>query len=390
MATNRDIDLQLAEISKKISFFVVNPINEEEEKKKFFRSKTYEPKFRYDAYKENIKKLQQELTEVSPDNTELGQLLKQSRNIEYTMLNMLKHRGTDKFTKYSILCYGLPDKELVHKAKEILEWPSPKENDAELSTEEIIRRMNSAFLRYGFKWTIKEKDMAATAAVKNCERELLIRRNSRFSKKVLDRLIVHEIGTHILRADNGSLQPYKIFERGLPNYLMTEEGLAVYNEEKHDCLDVNVLKRYAARVVAVDMSSRYGFRRVFNFLCRYIDEDLAWRTTVRAKRGLKDTSLPGGCTKDFAYLRGYYAVKKYMEDGGDISKLYYGKVGIQHVEILDKIPDLIEPGILPPFRYMKFFMESVGSFVRNLVFVGNNGHEGEIAEVKDSVRGESE
>ena len=36
MPTNKEIDLMLDKVSKKISFFAINPSNSDEEKKKFF------------------------------------------------------------------------------------------------------------------------------------------------------------------------------------------------------------------------------------------------------------------------------------------------------------------------------------------------------------------
>ncbi|MBT4824462.1 DUF1704 domain-containing protein [Candidatus Woesearchaeota archaeon] len=369
MPTNKEIDKSLDKISKKISFFAINPVNEEAEKKKFFKDKKYQPVFEYEPYTHDIDKLQTQLRDVSPDNSELGKILKQARNIYYANLNMIKSRGKDNFTKYSILCYGAPDKDLVKEARKILKSKRPIKEKKDLTTAQVISRMKYAFIKYGFSWKIVEKEMAACAAVNGKKKELIIKKGQRFSKKFLKRLIVHEIGTHILRTENGAHQPYKIFERGLPNYLMTEEGLAVTNEEINHCLDIAILRRYAARVIAVDTALKKGFRKVYEELTKYLDKDLAWRTTVRVKRGLGDTSKPGGCTKDFAYLRGYFAVKRYTEAGNDLQKLYYGKVGIQHVEMLDKIPGLVEPELLPTFRYLRYFIEHFEGLLKSVILL---------------------
>lgn len=375
MPTNKEIDSLLDEISKKVSFFSINPINEKEEKRKFFRSNRYNPQFKYEIYQENIPLLQEQLSEICPDNTVFGQLLKQTRNIYYANLNMLKNRGNEKFTKYSILCYGVPDDVLVEKANEMIKKLKPQKPQKGqhkekkiLSTKQVMKKIDYAFIKYGFKWNIREKEMAANAAVNISRKELLLRKNTRFSEKFLKRLIVHEVGTHIVRAENGEHQPYKLFARGLPNYLMTEEGLAVVNEEMNGCLDNTTLKNYAARVIAVDISLKCSFRETYNYLRNYLDKELAWRTTLRAKRGLTDTSKPGGCTKDFAYLRGYFAVKNFIKEGHDLNKLYYGKIGLQHVEFINKIPELIDPEFLPTFRYLKYATEHFGSLLKTIFF----------------------
>ena len=60
-------------------------------------------------------------------------------------------------------------------------------------------------------------------------------------------------------------------------------------------------------------------------------------------------------------------MKNFIDKGGDINKLYYGKVGIQHVDILDKIPDLIEPEYLPAFRFIKYFVEHFETLLKSII-----------------------
>ena len=360
---SKQIDKKLDKISKKISFFAINPINEEQEKKKFYSSKRYNPVFEYESYKEDVNSVVKELRTIRPEKTVIGRLLSQTKNVYIQDLYMLGSRGTSKFTKYSIKCYGSPDAELVKLAKEILKKLS------KTTADNIIKKMKYAFLKYGVNWSIKEKDMVAHAAVKQSTKEVLIRKNSMFSSKFLKRLIVHEIGTHVVRADNGMNQPYKLFARGLPGYLMTEEGLAVINEELNGCLDANILKGYAARVIAVDMALECSFRKTYNYLAKFLPKEKAWKTTLRAKRGISDTSLPGGCTKDIAYLKGYLELKKFISNGGDLTKLYYGKIGVQHVNLMEKIPGLIEPELLPAFRYTRFLIVHFSDILKSIIIL---------------------
>jgi hypothetical protein len=215
--------------------------------------------------------------------------------------------------------------------------------------------MRSAFIKYGFHWEIVEKDMIANAAVKIESKKLYIKKNSRFSSNSLKRIIVHEIGTHVMRAENGLCQPYRFLGRGIPGYLNTEEGLAVYNEENSGCLNNFVLKVYAGRVIAIDMALRCSFRETYEELTKHFTKNTAWRITLRAKRGLSDTSLPGAFTKDLAYLQGYYDVKKFLANRGNINDLYYGKIGTKHVMQVKRLPGLINPTVLPMMRYLNYF-----------------------------------
>lgn len=67
--------------------------------------------------------------------------------------------------------------------------------------------------------------------------------------------------------------------------------------------------------------------------------------TIRAKRGLGDTSKPGGFIKDHVYLEGKVLLDDFVKDGGDLTPLYAGKIGLQHI-------DLVKKGIIKPPKYM--------------------------------------
>ena len=112
------------------------------------------------------------------------------------------------------------------------------------------------------------------------------------------------------------------------------------NEEKAGVLQKRILRIYAARVVAVSMAREKGFRDIYKYLRNFLKVDEAWKITVRIKRGLADTSQPGGLTKDYLYLNGYYKVKNYLKKYS-LNRLYYGKVSMHYAKVLDKIPGLV-------------------------------------------------
>jgi hypothetical protein len=67
------------------------------------------------------------------------------------------------------------------------------------------------------------------------------------------------------------------------------------------------------------------------------------------KRGLGDTSDNGGFTKSVVYLRGLRAIEKFVADGNTLQRLYIGKVALEDLETIEKLPDLKAPLILPNF-----------------------------------------
>ncbi|MBN2458591.1 DUF1704 domain-containing protein [Candidatus Woesearchaeota archaeon] len=361
-------DSELDKISTKISFYAVNPINDLAEKERFFKKKGYNPILTYEKYRENLEKLYKEISGLKTDKSVVGKILNDIKKSYKLSTKLLRYRGdANRFTETSIKLYGQPDKELVTEAKKLLKLKIKKEKKV-YSSKDVKNRFRLAFLKYGFPWTVEEKDMVSNAAVKPSNRKLYIKKDARFSKNFVKRLIVHEIGTHAMRAENGAMQPYTFFRRGFPGYLMTEEGLAVINEEINNCLNNQILKVYAGRVIAIDCALKHSFLETYKTLRKHFGKDMSWRLTLRAKRGLSDTSLPGACTKDINYLKGYLEIKKFIKAKGDMNKLYYGKVGLQHIELLDKMHGLINPMFLPMFRYTNYLVQHFSGLLKSLIF----------------------
>jgi uncharacterized protein (TIGR02421 family) len=254
----------------------------------------------------------------------------------HDMLNMIRNVGKKEFTKYSMKVYGKPDSSLLKEAKNILKTDEEEvwKRYSRLSTTKKF--MDNLVLRR-FDWKVKEKEVVAGAAFNTKNKTLFINRNRDFSESDVKRLIVHEIGTHITRAENSNKNKYKMFKFGFPGYLETEEGLAAYNEYKAGLLSPRILRNYAGRVLANHLSLKNSFNTVYNHLLGYFPRDDAWTLTLRSKRGLSDTSKPGAFTKDHIYLKGFLKVKSFAENGGDMEKLYVGKIGVEHVPLLDYI-----------------------------------------------------
>lgn len=370
MKTNHDYDLKLDKISRKLSFSSINPTNVEKERQRFFSEKGYEPQFEYAHHKNNLENLKHELSLVTPDDSVVGKVLAGIRDKYLLDICLIESRGTEQFQDASMKLYGEPDKRLLRQARKLI-YLKVRPEPNEYSTQQIIRKLRLAFMKYGFDWKIEQKDMVANAAVRQSERLLLIKKNARFSHEFLKRIIVHEIGTHVLRAENGASQPYLFFARGLPGYLMTEEGLAVYNEEQNDCLNNYILKVYAGRVLAVHLAMQSSFSEVYESLRRYFTKNTAWRLTVRAKRGLKDTSRAGAFTKDIAYLKGYMSIKDFVAKKGDMNQLYYGKVGIDHISLLQEMEGLINPRLLPMNRYIHYLKNHFSTAMDSMLFMSN-------------------
>lgn len=351
----KKIDEALHKIAMRLSSIPCLPSNYQSEKQRFFSQRNYNPIFKYPDTKENLQNIKQVLLELEIGDDNIGVIFKKKRDELVQIIDLMQAIGERRFTNYSIRLYGIPEQNLVSLAWKLIDIHDTPDNIF-LSSKQVVTRLQYAITRYGFDWKIEEKDMVSKACVNPNTRTLYIKKDTFFTNKFVNRIIVHEIGTHILRFENGTNQPYKIFSLGLTNYLPTEEGLAVVNEELNNCLTRSTLKTYAARVIAVHKGLRCNFRETYNYIVPYVGKENAFEITLRVKRGLGNTLWAGAFTKDYLYLKGYLDVKKFLMYEGDMRKLYYGKVALGDIKTVEKMPGLINPMF---FSTMKYYVDYI-------------------------------
>ncbi len=343
-------DRVLADISRTTHLVAfLNPTNLHEEEHAFFASTTSNPRFTYRPFA-RIAGLRTRLESVNViERTALGQLFRDVKESLLKELDAIEHIGTDAFTDVQL--YGTPSRALVHKAYEILEHIPRKPPALKPITPTSLKAtFEKALQQYGFAgWNIMIKPTVARVSVSPSKRSVVISEKARFSENDIKSLLAHEIGTHVLRAMNGYRQHYEIFgSDAIPGYLPTEEGLAIINEQKVGALSDNRLRRFAGRVLATSLALKGSFREVFAELSTFFTPKDAFALTVRVKRGLNDTSAPGGFIKDHVYLHGKLELADFVAHGGTLEPLYTAKIGLEHLS-------LVEQGILQPPLYLPRF-----------------------------------
>lgn len=144
----------------------------------------------------------------------------------------------------------------------------------------------------------------------------------------------HEIGTHLLRSLNDKKQVWsnKRKKWGLVHYMETEEGLATLHTNIESAF-MNGRKAYlwgaALHYYASFKASQLSFVELYNDLEKYIDNPIRrFKEALRVKRGLEDTSKPGGCYKDQVYLAGAIKILK-ARWKIDFKELYAGKIALE-------------------------------------------------------------
>jgi len=109
-------------------------------------------------------------------------------------------------------------------------------------------------------------------------------------------------------------------------------------EEEEHLPDRERLKPYLFRQAlyyyTCSKARHMSFVELFKDLSKYVsDPKRRWKFVVRCKRGLDDSSRPGGLYKDMAYLRGAVQILQYRKKV-DFEALYCGKVALE--DLLDE------------------------------------------------------
>lgn len=265
----------------------------------------------------------------------------------------------DQIPEKKLVTYGQPSPKYLQLAQEIVSRAYFGRNEQDLmmlegkevSKEKVDQTVRS-FLQmhkldseYQIKWS---SSYTARAAVN--KNTIKLRLPADFRKEGLLGMIYHEIGTHAIRRFNYKKQPWfgKKKSFGFSNYLKTEEGLASINTlvPKSFKSSYNVALRY----LAVSKAQQSSFSNTWRFLKQYVQNpERRWDIVYRQKRGLKDTSKPGGYTKDLTYFGGMIDVWKYLEmNEFDPTQLYFGKLAVDDVDKAVELNPKFEP-LLPSF-----------------------------------------
>lgn len=351
----RELDQELISLDRQLKLlYHLKPVNLEEERNLFMKDHSYNPQFVYPEFMFDPLHLREKLRKTSKKigDSVLSELFK-GKLLEIDLkIKLLESIGTDSFTGNSIVLFGEPDESLKRQAQKKLDQkPKHFTRSKMLSSEEIIYEFERSFKEYGLEqWKVKLKKNMVAVVMAGKRNALMMREGVRFSENRLRMVVAHEIETHILTAENGKSQNYGLFNRGFANYLQTQEGLAIWNQEQVATLESEKTYRPAALVFVVAFAMKHDFADTVDY-CRKLGMTVsrAFQTTVKVKRGLEDTSKKGAFTKDIVYFKGYQEIKSFVEKGGNLKDLYYGKYSLDDLELIKQVPYLVEPRLLPSF-----------------------------------------
>lgn len=279
------------------------PLNLHEETEKFLADKTYNPQFKY------------------------------SRSFEQAEL-----------TKY-----GLPRKEYFDHAQSMLEQHGPQDlpidnflTPAEIATFvfDLVKKLGLPELPVHFEPNRIGQIMLSADG-------LHLRVPIKFDLDSLIGKTNHEIQSHYLRKYNQLQQSWNLktsTKKGL-EFILTEEGLA--NINSFISRDDKIVKRTYLNYYAAYLAQELSFSQLFLSVKKHgVSDKIALNYTLKQKRGLEDTSQPGGFSKNHLYLEGMVAVSSWLATTKNPQLIYSGRISlndIKKVEELDKSDKIVLP-----------------------------------------------
>lgn len=346
------LDHEISNIAKQIKMIKrITPSNLYEEMAKFDKDKTYNPQFTYETDEELIVDLLKAIENIKTDRSPLGTIFEDKRKELYNMIRMIEHVGTSDFKIYAKKLFPAIKKQEIEVAKNYLknQVKYAQKNEKMMTAKQAAKFFESKLKQYELKdWKVELKDKMVSECSVNKSNRLFIKSTAKFSEWRLNKLVAHEIETHILTAENGKKQPYALFQNGTANYLETQEGLAIYNQEL--ALGIHPKNYFASHTfIGTDICFKNSFVDAFNILVNNykFTETRAKTLCLKTKRGLHDTGETGGIAKQAIYFRGALKIDKFVKNGGDLKELYVGKISIDELNNIKKIASLNPPVHLP-------------------------------------------
>jgi len=352
----RSIDHTLAQIDESLMLHkLLKPTNLAEERSRAEVDRRYDPILQYAPIDVDLDAVEEKLQSLSPDDSPIGILLGRKRTELLQRVSLLRARGKSRaFTDASRALFGDPTSNLLTAATSFLHQQEAISRDSDdeekRKTDAVAQQFISVLEKYGLhEWRVEVSDrLVADCTVGGSK--IYLRRGATFTQTHIESLIAHEIETHVLTAENGSQQPYELFRRGTANYLDTQEGMAIVNQNR--VLPPGHPKRLGAarNLLGIAFAMEHSFAETLAYLegLGYPPEK-AMNKAFDCKRGLSHTAEPGAFTKSIVYFRGQRTVEQFLAAGGDMRSLYIGKIALEDLPLIEAMDDIKEPLILPLF-----------------------------------------
>ncbi|WP_237133548.1 flavohemoglobin expression-modulating QEGLA motif protein [Pseudohongiella sp. O18] len=314
----------------------------------------------------------------------LGSILCDTVDQYLLVIELLRHRGTVDFGRYSRELYGSArdhlrgDRKSLRQlgeklcdifslpAAEHLTRPYDKDIGAPEAVEILQQRLGSYFQPGDIRVILSDGIVSDAAAGGDY---IKVNQDASFTDIDLQVLEVHEGWVHVGTTLNGRRQPWASWlSVGSPRVTACQEGLAVLMETLTFSSYPRRALKVSDRVVAVDMAEQGAdFIEVYRYFCeRGLKPADSYKITQRVFRG---GMLRGGSvfTKDLSYLKGFVEnvnfIRSSIHSGVPeiLPMLFVGKVTLDDIPILYQ--HYLEGTIAGPHYIPEMFRDLNGLYV---------------------------
>ena len=326
----------------------LTPLNFQLERRIFFKDNKYNPQIRYPNITLKLKNLEEEIENMPiPETCDFESYIYKRKLKETKLkLRLLMAIGTSSVTHISTLLYQLKfDEKTLESAKKDASFKIKSRSNKPRKSFDITKAVTDYLEKYRINkfvsgeindWKIilsKRHDFSFQILPKS--KLIKLGRNLTRVAANLDYSLAHEIDGHVIRALNAARQENKMYRNIFPFYIKTEEGLACYLGDYFSQNGEVARKNHAISYLAAYFAKTHSFSQTYKFLIGHgFYPELAFQKTFRLKRGLRNTEIPGVFAREAIYYEGMLEVKEYLDAGGDIRKLFAGKIGLDMLDFL--------------------------------------------------------
>ncbi|MBW7954386.1 DUF1704 domain-containing protein [Candidatus Gracilibacteria bacterium] len=341
------IDKEIMSVDKKLNILkIITPKNILSERLKFIESKgTYIPQLEYNPISIDLSEFFKKIEKIEIPDIPLSNIYKRKKEEIFNKIGFIssfEKQDIEGLNKYNKLLYGTITNPGLDYSLDILKTRDKIKKEKEfLTIDNIKHEINKYNHIYNMNLGVIEKETGSRFSIKG--NNLFVRQTSQVGKNEIRSVIAHEVETHYLRKLNGEKLKYEIFKSGTGNYLQTEEGLAIYNQNR---FIKNTYSKYytsAERYYLIDFALNHNYNFFVKELLDYYNNDyrVVGNYLIRLKRGLKNTSKKYVFLKDIIYINGLLEINNFVFNSGNLKELYFGKIGLEDLEEIKK-SDLID------------------------------------------------
>lgn len=308
----------------------LTPLNYIEEMDKFFSSNTYNPQYVYKKreFPDISKKIEEYKKAIDTLHipADLKEHILEFLTDQKTLYFTKKSIGTSEFTlhAHNLFNWGTDRLDLLLTNTPKVEFKMHIKHKLQ-DAHTIKSRFEKSLKKYKIDGFGVKIDTFSPHIVNVGQHTVYIGSEIKRFECNIDRLVVHEIESHVLQTEN--IKRSKTILTEFANYgnmHLYSEGLAIYNEIVTRKITPSAFEMYYYRIKAV-RNLQKSFREIYELLLENLPSNRAFIMTYRVKRGLADTSMPGGFPKDASYLLGFHEIENLINEKYPKKLLYATK-----------------------------------------------------------------